>query len=124
MSALLLLILPTYALLAITTYVWSLGGFKFHIFPHEVDDISIEVTKRYFALPLVFVIICVIIYLAAGIHGVTIFTKLWMLDLEKWFGFYYAPVFLAYQGVQTVFAFLYSVIGFANRAKKVEKIEE
>ena len=36
-----------YALISITSYIWSLGGFKFHVMITKSDDIEIEVNNKY-----------------------------------------------------------------------------
>ena len=127
MSFLLLLIIPTYALLSVLTYAWSLGGFKFHLFMDKVDDISIEVHGRYLALPIVFIIVgYLLVFLIPMIHGVILYSDLYSRYLEKLFGPLFALVYSAYIGVHTGFAFLYSLIGFAPRPKaaKVKEIEK
>ena len=44
-----------YSVFSIFTYLWSLGGFKFHLFAKE-EDISIEVNGKYHVLiPVIFV---------------------------------------------------------------------
>lgn len=126
MTLLILLILPVYAILSILLYAWSLGGFKFHLFPNTQDDISIEVPNRYFALPLVFVIVSAIIYFASVIHGTALFVSLWQKYLEAFFGItFFGPggIFWTYVGGQTAFAFLYSLIGF-NCKKAAPAVEE
>lgn len=127
MIPLLLSIFVTYALFSIVTYAWTLCGFKFHLFPNEADDISITVTKRYFILPLVLIIGCFIIKMVAIFTGVGLFTHLWELRLEQYFPMAYFRMGGPYSvctGIQLAFSFLYSIIGFHNRAKKVEKTEE
>lgn len=119
MIPLMLCILVTYALFSIVTYAWSLCGFKFHLFPNELDDISIEVTKRYFALPLILVIVCAVIKLVAFVVGTCMFARLWELRLEQYFpALYFTGAYPIFLGVQVVFTFLFSLIGFANRDKK------
>ena len=126
MSFLLLLILPTYAVLSIITYAWSLGGFKFHIFMNQVDDISIDVNGRYLALPIVFIIVgYLLIFLIPVIHGILLYSDLYKNYLENMFGTLFAGVYADYIGIHTFFAFLYSIIGFAPRPKvKVKNIAE
>lgn len=126
MSALLVAILPVYALLSIILYAWTLGGFKFHLFPNEADDISIEVTKRYFVLPLIFVILSALVAIGCIVNGSVVFAKLWMKYLEKWFPLvFFGPngLFWTYVGGHTAFAFLYSIIGF-NRKNNTPAVEE
>ena len=74
-SLLLLLIVPVYALLSILLYAWSFGGFKFHIFMPNTDDISINVerTKFYFVIPMVYMIVGYIVAVIAP-------TILWLVN--------------------------------------------
>lgn len=124
MSILMLLILPIYAILSILLYVWSLGGFKFHLFPNESDDISIEVKGTYRILPSVFILVGgVLLLLIPAIQGTIHFADLYanyqesqfLSDLGRYYLDYYLPA-------HTVFALLYSLIGFAQHPKsKVAK---
>ena len=36
-----------YAILSLLAYLWTFGGFKFHLYADETDDISIEVNGKY-----------------------------------------------------------------------------
>ena len=49
-SALLLVLTVSYALAALLTYVWTLGGFKFHFFADESEELSTEVQSTYHVL--------------------------------------------------------------------------
>lgn len=130
MSFLLILILPTYAALAILTYAWSLGGFKFHIFMNKVEDISIEVKGRYtLVLPLVFICVgALVAVLLPMIDGIDLYLELFANYMERMFVPLYVPIYVKYIGIHGVFAFVYSLIAFAPRpkaaAKKAEAIEE
>lgn len=116
MSFLLLLILPTYALLSVLLYAWSLGGFKFHLFASRTEDISIEVKGRYLVLPIVFIIVgYLLVFFIPLIHGVVIYMNLQAKDMEDWFFYVFGGVYGGYIGAHSTFAFLYSLIGFARR---------
>ena len=119
MSVLLLFIFPTYALLSCVTYIWSLGGFKFHLFINHADDIAKEVDGRYWRLPVVFIIVGYIVtFFAPLIHGVWIYADLYANYLEEMFVRVFLPVFAKYIGFHMLFATLYSLIGFAPRLNK------
>ncbi len=126
-AVLLLFIIPAYAALSVALYVWSLGGFKFHLFPNKVDDISIEVNGKYFILPLVFAIIgAIVLVLIPFIHAVIHFTALYQDYLERFFFstfFGAGGIYSGYVGVFSLYAMLYSLIGFARNPKEKE-IEE
>ena len=125
MSFLLLMILPTYALLSVLLYAWSLGGFKFHLFANGVDDISIEVKGRYLALPIVFIIIgYLLVFFIPLVHGVVIYMDLYAKYLEDWFSYVFTGVYCRYIAVHSAFAFLYSLIGFARGPRAKNKKEQ
>ena len=125
MSVLLLLIIPTYALLSFLTYVWSLGGFKFHLFANQVDDISVEVNGRYALLPLVFIIVGGMLLLLMPIfHGVIHYFELYKNFMERMFVVDFIGIYTAYLAIHCAFATLYSLIGFAPNPKKVVKSEK
>lgn len=125
-AVLLLFIIPAYAALSVALYIWTLGGFKFHLFPQKADDISIEVNGRYCFLPLIFVIVgAIMMVLVPLVYGVVLFVDLWNALAEAYFlatflgdGFYSTCLWLF-----NIFAALYSLIGFARNPKE-KAIEE
>jgi len=123
MSFILLLLLPTYALLSFLLYVWSLGGFKFHLLLNQVDDISIEVTGKYRYLPVVFVIIgSLLVLLIPLVHGVIHYIDLYKDYMERlFFATFFGGIYPIYIGIHSGFAMLYSLIGFARHPKATEK---
>ena len=128
LTVLLLFILPTYALLSFLLYVWSLGGFKFHLFPNT-DDIEKDVNGTYgIVLPLVFILVsAVILVIIPLVHGVNCFIELYENYLERFFfDIFFFEIYPSYVGIQTVFATLFSLIGLARRPKNVvaESTEE
>jgi len=120
MSFLLLMLLPAYALLSFLLYVWSLGGFKFHLFLNKVEDISIEVNGRYRALPLVYVIIgAVVVVLIPLVHAVIHFIDLYSAFSERiFFASFFGGIYPVYLWIHTAFSTLYSLIGFARHPKE------
>ncbi len=130
MSFLMLLIFPLYALLSFLTYVWSLGGFKFHLFPTQTDDIEIEVHGSYKVLPIAYIVAsAVVLVLVPLIHGVIYFMDLYYVYAESlFFKGFFGGIYSMYISASVVFSVLYSLIGFARFpkccCKKHEKIEE
>ena len=118
-SLLLVLIMPAYALTAFLTYVWTLGGFKFHLFVSEDDDISIEVKGRYLALPIVYVCIgAVAILVIPFIHGLVHYMDLYKYYLEGTFvQSFFGGIYPIYQLIFNVFSLLYTLIGFVRFPK-------
>ena len=122
MSFLLVLLLPTYALLSFLLYVWSLGGFKFHLLLNKVDDISIEVNGTYKLLPIVFVIIGgMVVFLIPLVHGIVYYVDLYQDFMERLFApTFFGGIYLVYLSLHNAFATLYSLIGFARHPKETK----
>ena len=122
MSLLLLTILPTYALLSILLYIWTLGGFKFHLFADKIDSISISAKGKYNThLLLVFIFLGLLItVIVPAAHGFICYVDLYKDYMEKLFAAKFIPIYFKYFAVHIIFSFLYSVIGFAPRPKQVE----
>lgn len=126
-SILLVFITVQYALLSILCYVWTLGGFKGHIFPSKVKSIEVEVTGRYKVLPVVFTCIFLGLCFIAFIHGIVEYIDLYSNYRESLFTLGYLRVYCA---ISTIFSGLYSLIGFARHPEtkdvevEVEEIEE
>ena len=125
-SLLLLLILPTYALLSALLYVWTLGGFKFHLFANA-ENIEKDVDGRYgIVLPLIFILVSALLLIIIPIvHAIMCFMDLDAVYMERFFfDEFFIGIYPSYVGVQTVFATLFSLIGLAHRSKKAEKPAE
>ena len=117
-----------YAVISILAFIWSLGGFKFHLFPQCAEDISIEVQGRYKVLPAVYVIIGLIIVLIIPIiHGICLYNVLWVDYNEDMFAdiFFYLT-YPPYVYIHMLFSLLYSLIGFARfpKSEKTPEVEE
>ncbi len=126
MSALLLALLPVYALTAILLYTWSIGGFKFHLFPNTVDDISIEAPCKFPAAAMI--IGSISFFIIPAIHGAITYVILWTQYLEKAFVsvFFGGMTFWIYVIVYAVYMALYASIGIPLhvRAKKAKTLTE
>ena len=118
-SFMLLWISIAYAVVVCIIYVWTLGGFKFHLYANEADDISINVSGRYNALAIVYV--CVqagILFLIPLIHGTVLYADLFYDYLEKYFFYEFSSAYGVYYRLSVMLAFFYSLIGFAPHPKK------
>ncbi|MBE6536265.1 MAG: hypothetical protein E7677_06590 [Ruminococcaceae bacterium] len=126
MSFLLVLLLPAYAMLSFLLFVWSLGGFKFHLLLNKVDDISIEVNGKYQYLPVVYVIIGgLILVLIPFIHGVIHYADLYKDYLERYFFYsFFIGIYPTYLSLHMSFSVLYSLIGFARHPKAKAEIAD
>ena len=122
MSFLLVLLIPIYALLSFLTYVWSLGGFRFHLLLNKVDDISIEVSGTYKLLPIFFVLVgAIVVFLIPLVHGIIHYVDLYQDYMERLFVFtFFGEIYGIYLDLHTAFAVLYSLIGFARHPKKID----
>ena len=121
-SILLLQITVVYAILSILTYVWSLGGFRYHVFISESDNIEIEVNGRYRISVLVFFIVSVsILFIIPLFHAIILLITLFMEDYIELFSL---DFYTTYIGISTVFAFIYSLVGLAPRPKEELVAEE
>jgi len=125
-SFILVLLVPTYALFAFLLYVWSLGGFKFHLFANYTDDISIEVEGRYKILPAVYVGIgALVTFLIPLIHGIIHYADLYDQYLERMFGqTFFGGIYPIYIWIHVTFTVLYTLIGFARFPRKKPEIKE
>lgn len=111
-----------YALLSIINYLWTLGGFKFHVFIDREDDISIEVNEKYNIIPiLVYLIIsgCISVLIPL-IHGIVLYADLYQNYQEAYFNLGYVTV---YSYIQTVFTIIYGYSVLCLRPKMVEQVE-
>jgi len=61
LSGTVLLLHILYAFNAILAYLWSFGGFKFHVNPTLSAESEITVDKKAFVLPLIYVCVCAVI---------------------------------------------------------------
>ena len=129
---LLVLLIPTYALLSFLCYVWSLGGFKFHLFANYTDDISITVEGRYRLLPAIYV--CVggmLVFLIPFIHGISHYAGSLShyagpdeVYMERLFAAtFFSGIYPSYVWVHVAFTVLYTLIGFARYPKKPAAVE-
>lgn len=111
-----------YSLFSIFTYLWTLGGFKFHLFATE-EDISVEVDGKYnILIPIIFLGIMVVLllfvpFVTSIIHLIQyrpaisfqLLTDLFKAKLH------------ATDNLRFLVSVLYSAIMFAPRPKKIEK---
>lgn len=109
---LLLWMVPTYALLAFLVYIWSFGGVKLHLFAREEDDIGVEVTGRYGALPIVLVIVGYALnFVMPLIHCVIYYLTLYFQYQESLFSYYNIVMICSpYHGMALLATFVFALI--------------
>ncbi len=111
-SILLVFITVQYAALSILCYIWTLGGFKGHIFPSTEKSIEIEVTGKYKVLPVVFTCIFAGLCLIAFVDAIATYIDLYSNYRENYFSL--TTVLSPYVAISTLFSALYSLIGYAR----------
>lgn len=108
-----------YSLFSIFTYLWTLGGFKFHLFASE-EDISIEVDRKYnvFA-PIVFIAVMAVLLLVIPVFSSLAFLIEYKpeITLELLKGLFTTKLHET-DGIRFLFSVLYSAIIFAPFPKK------
>ena len=124
-SFILVLLVPTYALFAFLLYVWSLGGFKFHLFANYTEDISITVEGRYKLLPPIYVTVgALLVFLIPLIHGIIHYIDLYDQYLERiFFPSFFGGIYPVYVWLHVAFTVLYTLIGFVRHPKKKDVVE-
>lgn len=112
-----------YALFSVFTYIWSFGGFKFHLTMSENADITCDVKGRYhFVLPLILVSVSafflLILPLCSGIDNALEYENL------RYFSFFFISSFANCTPWYVSFTILYSLIGMAPRPRCNNEIDE
>lgn len=113
-SLMLLQLALLYAIFSCITYIWSLGGFKFHLFASDSDEISIEAYGKYnIILPLAYLIVMAVLLILIPLIRM-------LIDCIDAQTFEYASEILTgyiLQNLPITFAvsLLYSTIGFCPR---------
>lgn len=111
-----------YSLFSIFTYLWTLGGIKFHVFAKE-EDISVEVDGKYkILIPVIFVAVMAILLL--GVPSYNLLVELIKIRFNIPFEFV-SDLFLMElhrtDNLRFIISVLYSAILFAPNPKKIEK---
>ncbi len=112
-----------YALTSVYTYIWTLGGYKFHIFPEKADDMDITLDGEYdTTLPLVYVIISAsILVVIPLVHLLVDYMSFISVYGSKMADYYYFGYYPIYVGISMLFSSFYSIFGFSKRPKLKEK---
>ena len=111
-----------YSLFSIFTYLWTLGGFKFHLFAKE-EDISIEVTGKYKTLiPVIFIAVMGVLLVLLPLINTFIFVI--DRDLKLTFELFETVFKMKMHETDTLrflFSVVYSAILFAPNPKETEE---
>lgn len=118
-SAILALIVPTYALLSFLVYVWSFGGIRLQLFASVKNELSVDVEGRYKALPIVFVTVGYgLNFLLPLIHGAIYYVYLYFQYNEAVFIHRFSQgIYPKYYRISLLFIFIFSLI-MASYPKK------
>ena len=108
-----------YTVFSLLTYLWTLGGFKFHAFAKE-EDISVEVTGKYAnALPAIFLVIMAVLLIVLPLYETVSTIVEFELDMKfDDFVDLFEYQVNAYTGWRILAAALYSAFVFAPNPKK------
>jgi len=124
LSFFLIVLTVLYSVFSILTYIYTLGGFKFHVFASD-EDISIEVDGRYpIAIPVIYIVCMALLYVVVPIiRSVSIIIEYDYIraTAETLVKIFRTQVY-ATNNWRLFFSFIYSAIIFAPNPKK--KIEE
>lgn len=108
-----------YALTAIFAYIWTLGGFKFHVSVAKLDGASIKTSGKMMILPLIYIIVCVVIlFVWPFIASVINVIKYEMFEYEGFFRYFFEMLkasCIAKVPLTALFSILYSAIAFGPR---------
>ena len=112
-----------YSVFSIITYIWTLGGFKFHVLTSE-EDISIQVNGKYaVSVPVIFVVVMAVLLIVVPLLKTVITIDDYQLEVDfedfmNIFKYQMASV----SNWRILFSALYAAFIFAPQPKK--KLEE
>ena len=126
-----------YLIVSVTTFVWSLGGFRFHLLMSDVENIEKDVEGKYnkkvliwFLIGIVAVLILLPIILSAIYYiGLSkpdkdyVFKLLSFADLMKHFAGTFKGKFIIALPVLFGFSFIYTLIAFVPYPKASKAVE-
>ena len=122
LSFFLIMLTILYSVFSILTYIWTLGGFKFHVFAAD-EDISIEVEGKYNTLiPVIFIAgMGVLLLLVPAINAIASIIKYEVPFTMELFSQLFKIEFYALSSWRILFSVIYSAVAFAPNPKKIEK---
>lgn len=122
LSFLLIVLTVMYSLFSIICYIWTLGGFKFHLFADQ-EDISIAVEGKYnILIPAIFVSVAAALLLILPLIQTVSFVIDYPRITSEMFFKVFEMKIAAGRGLRILFAAIYSIAAFAPNPKK--EIEE
>lgn len=122
LSFFLILLTVLYSVFSIFTYLWSLGGFKFHLFAED-KPVAIEVGGKYKTLiPAIFVAVMGVLLLIVPLLNTVGVIIEWKpeMSFELFFDIFEAEI-RSTNGLRFLVSALYSAVLFAPGPKKTEE---
>ena len=117
-----------YAMTSVVTYIWTLGGYKFHIFPEKAENMEIAVEGRYEnGIPLFYVLMSGAILGAIPLlHLLVDYMNFISQYGSKMAYYYYFAYYPIYVGVSVVFSSIFSILCLSRfpKNKKADKEPE
>lgn len=108
-----------YAMVAILAYIWTLGGFKFHVSATQTDNIGIKTKGKLFILPLVYVLVSAALLLVLpAIGALKDCIDMGIKDVKLFFdmfGALWKVKAIANVAWSVLFSIVYSPIAFGSR---------
>ncbi len=104
-----------YAVTAIFAYIWSLGGFKFHVSAEGSKNSTIDVKGRLFILPLIYVIVCAVAIVAVPLVLTIVDCVDYGVQEIQYFFEFLITYCLQFAAYSLPFSILYSAIAFSTR---------
>ena len=112
-----------YSFCSIATYIWSLGGIKFHVFPNK-DDISVSVEGQYnIILPVILLIgVAVLMLIVPLIQAIGYSAEIGFeyIKFDMFLDLYKLKM-VGMQGISLLFTAVYTVVALALRPTKAPK---
>lgn len=111
-----------YSVFSIVTYLWTLGGFKFHLFAKE-EDISVEVNGKYkVIIPAIFLAVMGVLLIVVPLIETLSFVSELKLELtfKLWLDIFKMQMHKT-DSLRLWISALYSAILFAPNPKKIEE---
>lgn len=117
-----------YAVTSVLSYIWTLGGYKFHIFPEKAENIEITVEGKYEnSLPLFYVLMSgAILAVVPLLHLLIDYMNFISEYGSKMAYYYYFPYYPIYIGISVVFSAIFSILCLSKlpKDKKLENKNE
>ena len=122
LSFFLIVLTILYSIFSILTYVWSLGGFKFHVFAGE-EDVSVEVSGKYnVVIPIVYIAamgaLLILLPLVKTLPQIAEYAEYTKVTFKLFLDLFKAQIKAA-QSWRFLFSLVYSAFAFGPNPKTI-----